>query len=263
MKRVLLSSIILLAVSFSVTAQKTAKVAAKPAAKGAPKAVATGTPKFKNLLDSFSYAAGFNVATNMQAQGINQLNAAMMNKGIEDVFKKNTPAFSQELINSTMQKQLDIFALAKGAEVSKKGQAFLDADRKSTRLNSSHDKTRPEVKTTPSGLQYEVIKSGDVNSPTAKGIDTVVVNYRVALFDGEDIENSFKSGQPAVFPVMGVIKGWIEVLQLMRKGDHWKVYVPSELAYGAAGNGQAIPPYSTLKFEISLEDIKPAVTASN
>ncbi len=248
MKRVLLSSIVLLAVSLSVTAQKGAKPAAKPAAK----APATAAPKFKNLLDSFSYAAGFNVATNMQAQGINQLNAAMMNKGVEDVFKKNTPLLSQELINSTMQKQLDIFALAKGAEASKKGQAFLDANKK-----------RKEVTTTASGLQYEVIKSGDANGPKARGIDTVVVNYRVALFDGEDIENSFKSGQPAVFPVTGVIKGWIEVLQLMRKGDHWKVYVPSELAYGAAGNGQAIPPFSTLKFEISLEDIKPAVTASN
>ena len=252
MKRVLLSSIVLLAVSFSVTAQKTTKVAAKPAAQGAAKTQAPGAPKFKNLLDSFSYAAGYNVATNMQAQGINQLNAAMMNKGIEDVFKKNTPAFSVELINATMQKQLDLFALAKGAEASKKGQAFLDANKK-----------RPGVTTTASGLQYEVIKSGDVNTPTAKGVDTVVVNYRVALFDGEDIENSFKSGQPAVFPVMGVIKGWIEILQLMRKGDHWKVYVPSELAYGAAGNGQAIPPFSTLKFEISLEDIKPAVTAGN
>ncbi len=252
MKRVLLSSIVLLAVSFSVTAQKTTKVAAKPATKGVAKTPATGTPKFKNLLDSFSYAAGFNVATNMQAQGINQLNAAMMNKGIEDVFKKNTPLLSQELINSTMQKQLDLFALAKGAEASKKGQAFMDANKK-----------RPGVITTASGLQYEVIKSGDVNTPTAKGVDTVVVNYRVALYDGEDIENSFKSGQPAVFPVMGVIKGWIEVLQLMRKGDHWKVYVPSDLAYGAAGNGQAIPPFSTLKFEISLEDIKPAVTAGN
>jgi FKBP-type peptidyl-prolyl cis-trans isomerase FklB len=246
MKRVLLSSIVLLAVSISVTAQKGAKPAARPAAK----APATAAPKFKNLLDSFSYAAGFNVATNMQAQGINQINAAMMNKGVEDVFKKNTPLLSQELINSTMQRQLDIFALAKGAEASKKGQAFLEANKK-----------RKEVTTTASGLQYEVIKSGDVNGPTARGIDTVVVNYRVALFDGEDIENSFKSGQPAVFPVMGVIKGWIEVLQLMRKGDHWKVYVPSELAYGAAGNGPAIPPYSTLKFEISLEDIKPAVTA--
>jgi FKBP-type peptidyl-prolyl cis-trans isomerase FklB len=248
MKRVLLGSIVLLAVSFSVTAQKGTKPAAKPAAKTA----ATTTPKFKNLLDSFSYAAGFNVATNMQAQGINQLNAAMMNKGVEDVFKKNTPLLSQELINSTMQKQLDLFALAKGAEVSKKGQAFMDANKK-----------RKEVTTTASGLQYEIIKNGDANGPKARGIDTVVVNYRVALFDGEDIENSFKSGQPAVFPVMGVIKGWIEVLQLMRKGDHWKVYVPSELAYGAAGNGAAIPPFSTLKFEISLEDIKPAVAAGN
>jgi len=249
MKKVLLSSVVLLTVSFAVTAQNGAKPAAKPATKTVVKTTApASTVKFKNLLDSFSYAAGFNVASNMQAQGITQLNSALMNKGIEDVFKKNTPALSQELINSTMQKQLDIFALAKGAEASKKGQAFLEANKK-----------RPEVVTTKSGLQYEVIKNGDANSPTAKAVDTVVVNYKVALFDGEDIENSFKSGQPAVFPVMGVIKGWIEVLQLMRKGDHWKVYVPSELAYGAAGNGAAIPPYSTLKFEISLEDIKTAV----
>ena len=245
MKRVLLGTIVLLAVSATVTAQKGTTPAAKPAAK--PVAKTAAAPKFKNLLDSFSYAAGFNVATNMQAQGITQLNAAMMNKGIEDVFKKNTPLLSQELINSTMQKQLDLFALAKGAETNARGQAFLDANKK-----------RKEVTTTPSGLQYEIIKSGDVNTPTAKGVDTVVVNYRVALFDGEDIENSFKSGQPAIFPVMGVIKGWIEVLQLMRKGDHWKVYVPQELAYGPAGNGAAIPPFSTLKFEISLEDIRPA-----
>lgn len=248
MKKVLLGSVVLLTVSLSVLAQGGARPAAKPAAKPAVKTPAANAPKFKNLLDSFSYAAGFNVATNMQSQGITQLNAALMNKGIEDVFKKNTPALSNEQINSTMQKQLDLFALAKGAEMSKKGQAFLDANKK-----------RPGVTTTASGLQYEVIKNGDANTPTAKSADTVVVNYRVALFDGEDIENSFKSGQPAVFPVMGVIKGWIEVLQLMRKGDHWKVYVPSELAYGAAGNGAAIPPYSTLKFEISLEDIKPAV----
>ena len=184
----------------------------------------------------------------MQAQGINQINAALMNKGIEDVFKKNAAKLTQEQINSVMQKQLDIFAAEKAQAAKSKGNAFLEANKK-----------RKEVITLPSGLQYEVIKNGDANSPTAKGVDTVVVNYRVALFDGEDIENSFKSGQPAVFPVMGVIKGWIEILQLMRKGDHWKVYVPSDLAYGAAGNGAAIPPHSTLKFEISLEDIKPFV----
>lgn len=252
MKKVLLTVVVLLSVSLAVTAQSGTKPGAKPAAKPAVKTPAAGTPKFKNLIDSFSYAAGFNVANNMQAQGITKLNSALMQKGIEDVFKKNTPLLSQELINTTMQKQLDIFALEKGAEMEKKGKAFL-----------AMNKLRKEVTTTASGIQYEVIKNGDANTPTAKGVDTVVVNYRVALYDGEDIENSFKSGQPAIFPVMGVIKGWIEVLQLMRKGDHWKVYVPSELAYGAAGNGQAIPPYSTLKFEISLEDIRPAVTPGN
>lgn len=250
MKKVLLSSVILLTVSSVALAQGGTKPAAKPATK--PATSAAGAPKFKNLIDSFSYAAGFNVATNMQAQGINKLNSALMQKGIEDVFNKRTAALTTDQINTTMQKQLDIFAMEKGAEAEKKGKAFMEVNKK-----------RAGVTTTASGLQYEVIKSGDANGPMAKSVDTVVVNYRVSLFDGEDIENSFKSGQPAVFPVMGVIKGWIEVLQLMRKGDHWKVYVPSELAYGAAGNGAAIPPYSTLKFEISLEDIRPAVVAGN
>ena len=246
MKKVLLSSLVLLMVTLTVTAQNDVKAATKPAAKTPAKT--TAAPKFKNLIDSFSYAAGFNVATNMQVQGINQLNIAMMTMGVEDVFKKRDPKLTQDLVNSCMQRQLDIFAAEKAKADKKKGMDFLEANKK-----------RKEVITTPSGLQYEVIKNGDANSPTAKGVDTVVVNYRVALFNGEDIENSFKSGQPAIFPVMGVIKGWIEVLQLMRKGDHWKVYVPSELAYGGAGNGPSIPPHSTLKFEISLEDIRPFV----
>ncbi len=244
MKKVLLSSIVLLSVTLTASAQggKTpAKTPAKPVAK-------TATPKFKNLIDSFSYAAGFNVATNMQAQGIAELNTALMNQGVEDVFKKRDAKLTQDQVNAVMQKQLDVFAAKKTEVARQKGIAFLEANKK-----------RKEVITTASGLQYEVIKNGDANSPTAKGVDTVVVNYVVGLIDGEDIENSFKSGQPAVFPVMGVIKGWIEVLQLMRKGDHWKVYVPSELAYGGTGNGPAIPPHSTLRFEMSLEDIRPAV----
>jgi FKBP-type peptidyl-prolyl cis-trans isomerase FklB len=250
MKKVLLGSIVLLAVTCTVTAQNDSKAKAKPGAAKAPAktAVKATTPQFKNLLDSFSYAAGFNVATNMQAQGITQLNAAMMQKGLEDVFKKNPAKLTPEVVNATMQKQLDIFAAEKSQAARVKGTAFLAANKK-----------RKEVITLPSGLQYEVIKNGDANSPTAKSVDTVVVNYIVSLFDGEEIENSYKSGQPAIFPVTGVIKGWIEILQLMRKGDHWKVYVPSELAYDAAGNGPSIPPYSTLKFDMSLEEIRPFV----
>ena len=224
-----------------VSAQKTTKPASKATVK-------TTTPVLKNLLDSFSYAAGFNVATNMKAQGINKVNTVFMQKGLVDVFKNNKPVLTAEVSNNCMQKQLAIFAAEKSDVEKAKGVAFLETNKK-----------RKEVITLPSGLQYEVIKNGDANSPTAKAVDTVVVNYKVALFNGEDIENSFKSGQPAVFPVTGVIKGWIEVLQLMRKGDHWKVYVPSELAYGAAGNGAAIPPHSTLKFEMLLEDIRPFV----
>ena len=242
MKKVLFSSLILLISSVTVTGQNGNKTAAKTTTKAKP-----APPVFKNLLDSFSYVAGINVANNMKAQGISRLNSTMMQKGIEDAFKDNTPLISTEAGGSCMQKQLDIFATEKSAVAKAKGIAFLEANKK-----------RKEVITLPSGLQYEVIKNGDANSPTAKTVDTVVVNYRVALFDGDDIENSFKSGQPAVFPVTGVIKGWVEVLQLMRKGDHWKVYVPSELAYGDAGNGPSIPPHSTLKFEISLEEIRPA-----
>jgi len=243
MKKVLLSSIVLLAVTVTVTAQNDSKT--KPAAKTTAK---TPAPQFKNLLDSFSYAAGFNVGTNMQAQGINQLNAAIMQKGLEDVFKKNPPKMTQETVNAVMEKQLAIFNAEKSAAAKTKGIAFLEANKK-----------RKEVITLPDGLQYEVIKNGDANSPTPKTVDTVVVNYIVSLFDGEEIENSFKSGQPAIFPVTGVIKGWIEILQLMHTGDHWKVYVPSELAYDAAGNGPAIPPYSTLKFEMQLVEIRPFV----
>ena len=152
MKKVLLSSILLLAVTLTLTAQK----GVKPATKGVTTTIKTmpavSTLKFKNLNDSFSYAAGINVANNMQAQGISQLNSVMMQKGIEDVFKKNNPQLSQELINACMQKQLDIFSAEKTRADMNKGLAFLAANKK-----------RKEVITLPSGLQYEVIKNGDAN----------------------------------------------------------------------------------------------------
>jgi FKBP-type peptidyl-prolyl cis-trans isomerase FklB len=253
MKKVLLSSILFLAVTLSLSAQSDNKTTAKPITKTPVKTpvktTVKSTPRFKNLIDSFSYAAGYNVATNMQAQGINELNTDMMTMGVEDVFKKRGAKLTQDLINSCMQKQLDNFAAEKSLADRSKGIAYLEANKK-----------RKEVITLPSGLQYEVIKNGDANSPTPKGIDTVEVNYIGTLTDGTEFDNSFKRGEPAAFPVMGVIKGWIEILQLMRKGDQWKVYIPSELAYGAAGMGGAIPPNAVLVFEITLEGIRPAVT---
>ncbi len=114
MKKILLSSVALLMVAISISAQKTTKAASKPAAKATTKTI-TAAPEFKNLLDSFSYAAGFNVATNMQAQGISKLNTALMQKGIDDVFKKKELLMSQEVINACMQQQLEIFNNAIGS----------------------------------------------------------------------------------------------------------------------------------------------------
>mgnify|MGYP001791880516 CR=1 FL=1 len=101
---------------------------------------------------------------------------------------------------------------------------------------------------------------GEANGFKPTAVDTVVVDYVGTLIDGTEFDNSLKRGQPAIFPVGGVIKGWTEILQMMTKGAHWKVYIPSELGYGESGAGGSIPPNAALVFEITLQDIKPAIT---
>jgi FKBP-type peptidyl-prolyl cis-trans isomerase FklB len=223
------------------TAQKT-KAAVKPvAAKGV----------FKNLVDSFSYAAGYNVANNMKAQKINRINPVIMQKAIDDVYKGRQPLLTVDQMNGCMQRQIDDFSKAASAAEIAKGVAFLEANKK-----------RTGVVTLPDGLQYEVI-TGAPDSSTIKPrpIDTVVVNYVGTLIDGREFDNSYKRGQPATFQVTGVIRGWIEILQMMRVGDKWKVYIPTELAYYLnPRDPNQIPPGAALVFEITLEGIKPAVT---
>lgn len=245
MKKILFITIVFCVTGINVWAQGGVKSKPKTSVKSKSSAAV-----MKNLLDSFSYAAGVNVATNMKTQGISRLNAAAMQKGIEDVFKNNKQLLTQEANNACMQKQLDIFSTEKDAVAKTKGLEYLE-----------NNKKRPGVTTLPTGLQYEVIKNGDANGVSPKLTDTVEVNYQGALIDGTEFDNSFKRGQPAAFQITGVIKGWMDVLQLMKPGDHWKVVVPSELAYGASGNGPAIPPHSVLVFEMVLEKIRPAVEA--
>lgn len=119
------------------------------------------------------------------------------------------------------------------------------------------NKTRQGVTVLPNGLQYEIVKAGDGPKPTEA--DTVVVHYTGTLIDGTEFDSSVKRGEPATFPLKGVIKGWTEILQLMPKGSKWKVYIPSDLAYGERAAGQLIKPGSTLIFDIDLIDIKPAI----
>jgi FKBP-type peptidyl-prolyl cis-trans isomerase FklB len=228
-----------------VSAQTGTKAPAKKPAKAAVKPKA---PVMKNLLDSFSYAAGFNVATNMKAQKISKVNVAIMLKAIDDVFKNIDPVLTPEVANTCLQKQLDLFSAEQSAEEKAKGVAFLE-----------NNKKRKEVITLPDGLQYEVIKNGDANGVHPKTVDTVEVNYIAMLVNGTEVDNSYKKGAPAAFPLMGVIKGWTEILQLMKPGDHWKVYVPTELAYDVYGNGKAVPPNAAMAFEMVLESIRPFV----
>ena len=116
------------------------------------------------------------------------------------------------------------------------------------------------MKTTASGLQYKVMKEG--SGPSPKETDTVVTNYRGTLINGTEFDSSYKRNEPVTFPVNGVIKGWTEALQLMKKGAKYQLFVPAGLAYGPRGAGQDIGPNATLIFEVELVDIKPAPSAS-
>jgi FKBP-type peptidyl-prolyl cis-trans isomerase FklB len=125
----------------------------------------------------------------------------------------------------------------------KEGDAFLAAN-----------KSKPGVVTLPSGLQYKIVKEGTGPKPSAS--DTVVCNYRGTLINGTEFDSSYKRGEPASFPVSGVIKGWTEALQLMPVGSKWELYIPPDLAYGARGAGADIGPNTTLLFEVELLSIQ-------
>jgi FKBP-type peptidyl-prolyl cis-trans isomerase len=120
------------------------------------------------------------------------------------------------------------------------------------------NKKKPGVKTTASGLQYKVEKEGTGVQP--KATDMVTVNYRGTLIDGTEFDSSYKRGQPATFPVNGVIKGWTEALQLMKQGAKYQLFIPATLAYGERAMGPDIGPNSTLIFEVELQDVKPPPT---
>ena len=199
-----------------------------------------------NAIDSFSYAAGVNIAKNMQGQGIEKLNAELLKRAVEDVLSNRKLLMEEQQCNMTLQQKLQQFQQAKMHATKSAGEAFL-----------ANNKTRKDVTTLPNGLQYEVLKAGDGPKPTEA--DTVVVHYTGTLIDGTEFDSSVKRGEPATFPLKGVIKGWTEILQLMPKGSKWKVFIPSELAYGDRAAGQLIKPGSTLIFDIDLIDIKPAI----
>ena len=200
-------------------------------------------PKLSSLADSAGYAMGVNIGSTLKLNGMTDLNRDLMKKAIMQVLSGDSLALNPQacvpILNTYMSKMQE----SKVEEQLKEGAAFLEKNGK-----------RPEVKTTASGLQYEVLKEG--NGPKPAASDIFVAHYQGTLLDGTEFDGSLKRGQPLEMPVSQVVPGWVEGLQLMPKGSKYKFYVPSELGYGRQGNPPSIPGGATLIFEIELLDIK-------
>ena len=230
----------------STSSQSKTPAAKKPAsstAKPAP-ALALTTPKQKG-----SYALGMNVGSGMRKQGVAEaVDPALVARGLRDALSGGKTAMTEDEMKAALQQLAsevrstqDAKAKEEGAVNRKEGDAFLAAN-----------KSKEGVKVLPSGLQYKVLTEGSGPKPTAS--DTVTVNYRGTLIDGKEFDSSYKRGQPATFPVGGVIKGWTEALQLMPVGSKWQLFIPADLAYGDHGQGD-IAPGDTLVFEVELLSI--------
>lgn len=193
-------------------------------------------------MDKISYALGLSIANNFITSGINKLDVKVFAKAIEDVLNQKQPDMDYEEAKNIINEYFSKLQEEKLVINLEAGKKFLEENKK-----------RPEVVTLPSGLQYEIITKGDGKIPVAT--DQVKCHYHGSLIDGTVFDSSVQRGTPATFGVNQVIPGWVEALQLMPVGSKWKLFIPSDLAYGAAGAGQAIEPNSTLVFEVEVLDI--------
>lgn len=203
----------------------------------------------KSDRDKVSYSIGLEIGNNFKKQSID-VDADILARGMKDALSGSKPLMTDKEIQDTMTAfQKDM--MAKQAE---KAKALAEKNKKDEEAFLAENKKKEGVKTTSSGLQYKVIKDGE--GPMPKATDTVTVNYRGTLIDGTEFDSSYKRGEAATFPVEGVIAGWTEALQLMKVGSKYQLFIPSNLAYGERGAGQAIGPNSTLIFEVELLSIK-------
>ena len=196
----------------------------------------------KTDMEKVSYSLGVNIATGLKQQGW-ELDAKTLATAISDVINGNELAISEQEANTILQSYQQKLRNKTLEANSEAGKAFLDENAK-----------REEVTTTASGLQYEVLEEGEGDSP--KATDEVEVHYHGTLIDGSVFDSSVERGQPANFAVNKVIAGWTEALQLMKPGAKYKLFIPSNLAYGERGAGQMIGPNSTLIFEVELISVK-------
>jgi FKBP-type peptidyl-prolyl cis-trans isomerase FklB len=250
MKRTLITLLALWLSSGLISFAEDAKSSASPST------TSSTSSTFKDDKDKVSYSLGVDIGRTLQRLQLD-LNQNALSQGITDVLGNKPMAMNDQELQQTlqafqqkmMQKQQE--AMSKKQEEMKavaeknkaEGKKFLDENSK-----------KADVKTTPSGLQYKVIKAGSGEKP--KDTDVVETNYRGTTIDGKEFDSSAKHGSSFSFPVNGVIKGWSEALKMMPVGSKWQLYIPADLAYGDEGYGEDIAPGSTLVFDVELLSIK-------
>ena len=212
-------------------------------------AFAADAPELKSDKEKLSYSIGMDIGGKLKQQSID-VDPELLAKGLKDSFGGGKTILTEdearqalmEFQQRQMAKQAETMRIL-GEKNKADGEKFLAENAK-----------KEGVKTLPSGLQYKEITPGKGKSP--KSTDTVTTNYRGTLIDGTEFDSSYKRGQPATFPVSGVIPGWTEALQLMKEGGKWELYLPSNLAYGERGAGKEIGPNATLIFEVELISVQ-------
>ena len=198
--------------------------------------------KLMGELEKFSYSLGMSIAGNLIKSGVNKINPELFFEGVKDTFDGELPKILPEEANHILESFMAKANQGQSNNNLEEGLKFL-----------SENSTKEGVIELPSGLQYKVLNEGDGELPILT--DQVKCHYHGTLIDGTVFDSSVERGQPAVFPVNGVIQGWIEALQLMSTGSKWRLFIPSELAYGKQGAGGAIGPNTTLIFDVELLEI--------
>lgn len=198
--------------------------------------------KLNGELEEFSYALGMSIAANLIQTGVKTVDPTIFLEGFTDVFRGNEPKIDPEDANQILESFITAINQNKGAQNLEDGLRFLTENRNVTGVTEL-----------PSGLQYSVLKEGDGDTPSAE--KQVKCHYHGTLIDGTIFDSSIQRGKPAVFPVNGVIKGWVEALQLMPVGSKWRLFIPPHLAYGKQGAGSVIGPDMTLIFDVELLEI--------
>ena len=194
-------------------------------------------------LEKVSYAVGMSIGESLKAQNLEDIDTKKLSLAMDTIFKNQDPLFTPEEANSIIQAYLDTKKYAAYGSLKLEGEKFL-----------KNNKSNKDIQTTESGLQYEIIKSGNGKKPS--NTDTVSVHYHGTLIDGTVFDSSVERGTPASFGVHQVIPGWTEALQLMDIGSKYRLFIPQELAYGANPHpGGPIQPFSALIFEVELLEI--------